>query len=120
MLRYKGYCTNAEYDEEGKVWHGKIEGIKDLVTFESESSEEIEKEFHAAVDDYLEFCKEVGKEPETYDEAVKLAKERAEDVKKRGEAAKGSDVLEFMDSFLTKEEIEESNKRVKAAFEKRQ
>lgn len=119
MPRYKGYCANAEYEEESKVWHGKIEGIKDLVTFESESAAEIENEFHAAVDDYLEFCKEVGKEPETYGEAVKQVKECAEDVKKRGEEAKGSDVLEFMDSFLTKEEIEESNKRVKAAFEER-
>ena len=24
----------------------------------------VEKEFHAAVDDYLEFCKEIGKEPD--------------------------------------------------------
>ena len=43
-----------------------------------------------------------------YSKAVLQAKECAEDVKKRGEEAKGSDVLEFMDSFLTKEEIEEA------------
>ena len=46
------------------VLRGKVEGINDLVTFESESAEEIEMEFHSAVDDYLAFCEEVGKEPE--------------------------------------------------------
>ena len=35
-----------------------------MVNFQSDSLESIEKEFHNAVDDYLKFCKEVGKEPE--------------------------------------------------------
>lgn len=46
------------------VLRGKIEGINDLVDFECEDIKGIEKEFRAAVDDYLEFCKEVGKNPE--------------------------------------------------------
>ena len=37
-------------------------GLKEL--FECENIKDIEKEFHEAVDDYLEFCKEVGKEPD--------------------------------------------------------
>jgi predicted HicB family RNase H-like nuclease len=48
---------------EDQVLHGKIEGIVDLITFESDSANEIEKEFHDAVDDYLIFCEEMGKEP---------------------------------------------------------
>ncbi len=63
-LEYKGYCTRIEFDADAMLLHGKIEGINDLVTFESEDSSRIEAEFHAAVDDYLDFCKEVGKEPE--------------------------------------------------------
>ncbi len=63
-LEYKGYCTRIEFDADAMLLHGKIEGIDDLVTFESEDSSRIEAEFHAAVDDYLDFCKEVGKEPE--------------------------------------------------------
>ncbi|MBQ9416442.1 MAG: type II toxin-antitoxin system HicB family antitoxin [Clostridia bacterium] len=62
-LQYKGFFTNIAYSAEDMVLHGKIEGIDDLVTFESESPLEIEKEFHAAVDDYLEHCKEIGKDP---------------------------------------------------------
>ena len=63
ILNYKGYVTKIEYSMEDKVLYGKIEGIKDLVVFESESATEIENEFHLAVDDYLEMCAELGKEP---------------------------------------------------------
>lgn len=47
-----------------------------------------------------------------YAKAVEQAEARMDDVKKRGSAAIGENALEFMDSFLTKEEIEESNLRV--------
>ena len=62
-LQYKGYFTNITFSVSDKVLHGKIEGIDDLVTFESESIANIEQEFHDAVDDYLSFCEEMGKEP---------------------------------------------------------
>ena len=64
ILEYKGYYTKVEYSAEDKVLFGKIEGISDLVNFESESSETVENEFHAAVDDYLAFCKDLGKNPD--------------------------------------------------------
>ena len=61
---YKGYCTKIEFDADAMILHGKIEGINDLVTFESKDASQIENEFHTAVDDYLAFCEEVGKSPE--------------------------------------------------------
>lgn len=64
VLEYKGYHARIEFDSENFIIYGKIEGITDLVTFESESCKGIEEEFKIAVDDYLEFCKEVGKKPE--------------------------------------------------------
>ena len=63
-MEYKGYHTKIEFDAESMSLRGKIEGINDYIDFESEDISNIEKEFHAAVDDYLEFCKEVGKDPE--------------------------------------------------------
>ena len=65
ILEYKGYYTKVEYSAEDKVLFGKIEGIKDLINFESESPAKIEEEFHSAVDDYLAFCKDLGKDPDT-------------------------------------------------------
>lgn len=43
--------------------HGKIEFISDLVNYEAETVEQLEKEFKLAVDCYLETCKEAGMEP---------------------------------------------------------
>lgn len=63
LLQYKGYIAKQEYSAEDRVFYGKILGIDDLVNFMSDKAEELENEFHAAVDDYLEFCKEIGKEP---------------------------------------------------------
>lgn len=60
-IEYRGYQTYIHYSAADKVLYGKIEGIKDLVNFESHSVTKIEKEFHKAVDDYIEFCREVGK-----------------------------------------------------------
>lgn len=64
ILQYKGYFTKIEYSVEDRILYGKIEGIKDLVNFESESVEDIEQEFKNAVDDYLELCQELGQEPD--------------------------------------------------------
>lgn len=64
VLEYKGYYTQIEYDYEDRVLYGKIEGIGDLVNFDSETASGIEEAFHEAVDDYLSFCEEVGKQPD--------------------------------------------------------
>lgn len=64
VLEYKGYHTKVEFDSEDLVLRGKIEGINDLVNFECEDIRNVENEFHKAVDDYLDFCREVGKTPE--------------------------------------------------------
>ena len=66
VLSYKGYHSKPEYSFEDGIIHGKIEGITDLVSFESEStnSDDVVKAFQEAVDAYLEFCAEVNKSPE--------------------------------------------------------
>ena len=63
LPEYKGYSADIEIDFEDHILHGRIDGIRDLVTFESETVDGIVREFHSAVDDYLEFCAEVGKQP---------------------------------------------------------
>lgn len=64
VLEYKGYHTKVEFDSESLMLRGKIEGINDLVNFEADSPKMVEQEFHSAVDDYLEFCAEIGKDPD--------------------------------------------------------
>ncbi len=64
ILEYKGYFTKVQYSAEDNVLYGQVEGLVDLVTFESPDCSKIEKEFHAAIDDYLAFCEEMGKSPD--------------------------------------------------------
>lgn len=64
ILEYKGYHAVIKFDAETFTLRGKIEGINDFVDFQSKDLSTIEESFRRAVDDYLAFCKEVGKEPE--------------------------------------------------------
>lgn len=63
VLEYKGYHTSITYDAHAGRLRGVISGIDDHVDFSSDKMEKIEQEFHMAVDDYLELCKEIGKVP---------------------------------------------------------
>lgn len=62
-MKYKGYFGRVEYDEEAEIFFGWVINIDDVITFESESAKEIKQAFQDSVDDYLEFCTELGKEP---------------------------------------------------------
>lgn len=64
LMKYKGYCGTCEVSLEDGVLHGKIECINDLVTYEASTPAEIQVAFEEAVDDYLETCELIGKEPD--------------------------------------------------------
>ena len=63
ILEYKDFIGSVNYTDEDECFYGKIEGINDLVTFEGASVKELKKAFKDAVEDYLELCKELNKEP---------------------------------------------------------
>lgn len=64
MMNYKGYIGDVEYDDEAKIFSGTVINTRTVITFQGTSVEELEKEFKNSVDDYLEWCKEDGIEPE--------------------------------------------------------
>ncbi len=64
MLEHRGYRGHVEYDDEARLFHGEVVGLRDVVTFRGRSVEEIEESFRDSVDDYLEFCEERGEEPD--------------------------------------------------------
>ena len=63
-MKYEGYSAKVEYDDEARLFHGEVIGIKDVVTFQGSSVDELERAFHESVDDYLHFCRERGEEPD--------------------------------------------------------
>jgi predicted HicB family RNase H-like nuclease len=62
--KHKGYIGSVEVNFEDNCLRGKILFIRDLVTYEAESPGQLQEEFQAAVDDYLETCEQLGVEPD--------------------------------------------------------
>ena len=64
ILQYKGYYANVQFSAEDEVFFGKILGINDVVLFEGTTVKKLKAAFKEAVDDYLQTCEELKKEPE--------------------------------------------------------
>lgn len=63
-MSYKGYSARVEYDDEDGIFTGRIAGIRDGVGFHADSVAELREAFHEAVEDYIETCASIGKEPQ--------------------------------------------------------
>lgn len=62
-LTYKDFIGSVHFSAPDEVFHGKIEGISDLVTFEGSTVTELKTAFTEAVEDYIFLCKSIDKEP---------------------------------------------------------
>jgi len=63
-LTYKGYKGSVEYSEADKCLFGKVVGLnKDLILYEGDSIEELQRDFENAIDDYLAGCEAEGITP---------------------------------------------------------
>jgi predicted HicB family RNase H-like nuclease len=62
-IKYKDFIGSVEVSLKDACLYGKILFINDLVTYQADSIKKIKEEFKAAVDDYIETCKELGIEP---------------------------------------------------------
>lgn len=64
MMEYRGYVAKVEFDDEAGIFHGEIINLRDVITFEGITVEELRNAFKDSVEDYLEFCAERNEEPE--------------------------------------------------------
>ncbi|WP_461255142.1 type II toxin-antitoxin system HicB family antitoxin [Treponema sp. R80B11-R83G3] len=64
MMEYKGYIGKTEYDDEAEIFYGEVAGLRDVITFKGSSVKELKKSFKESIDDYLDFCKRMGKVPD--------------------------------------------------------
>ena len=62
-IKYKGFIGSVNVSVKDNCIYGKILFINDLVTYEADSIDQLKAEFKAAVDDYVETCRELGIEP---------------------------------------------------------
>lgn len=53
---YRGFFGIYRYDAESKIYSGFV--VSHPITFQADTEDQIEQEFHKSVDDYWEFCQE--------------------------------------------------------------
>ncbi len=63
MLTYRGYRGKVEVDVDSDRLYGCVLDIQDVIAYEGSSYEELEGDFRGAIDDYLEYCQELGENP---------------------------------------------------------
>ena len=63
MLKYKDYVGVVQFDDEAMIFHGEVVGLKDVITFQGTTPEEIKREFKVSVDGYLDSVKKSNSRP---------------------------------------------------------
>ena len=60
QIEYKGFIGSVEYSEADRMFFGKVQGIRSLISYEGKNEEELVEDFHGAVDEYIAVCEEEG------------------------------------------------------------
>jgi predicted HicB family RNase H-like nuclease len=63
-MTYKSYEAIVEFDDDADIFHGEVINLRDVITFQGRSVDELKRAFAESVDDYLAFCKARGEEAE--------------------------------------------------------
>ncbi|MEW5985449.1 MAG: type II toxin-antitoxin system HicB family antitoxin [Chloroflexota bacterium] len=64
MMEYKGFVAHVAFDDEAEVFYGEVINLRDVITFEGMTVEELRQAFRDSVDDYLDFCAQRNEAPE--------------------------------------------------------
>lgn len=64
LLEYQGYQGTVLFDAEAGILHGEVLHLRDVVTFQGTTVDEVVQAFRDSVDDYLEFCAKRGEAPD--------------------------------------------------------
>jgi predicted HicB family RNase H-like nuclease len=63
-MSYRGYKGYFEYDEKADIFHGQVIGIRDVITFQGRSIDDLKVALKDSIDDYLEMCEQEEKSPD--------------------------------------------------------
>ena len=64
MLSHKGFFGSIHYNHKDRLFYGKVEFIRSLISYEGKDADSLESGFMEAVEDYLTTCADLGREPE--------------------------------------------------------
>lgn len=70
LLKHKGYFGEVYYSEEDECYVGRVLGIRSMLAVHEDTASETIKELIDSIDDYLQFCEDEGRMPNSTDPAV--------------------------------------------------
>ena len=62
-MKYKGYEAIIEYDQEDRLFVGRVINTKDIIVFDGPSVDELEQSFYNVIEEYLADCQALNKIP---------------------------------------------------------
>ena len=63
-MTHDGHVAIIELDEEAGLFHGEVINTRDLLTFQGRTLDELKLAFADTIADYIDWCRERGKEPQ--------------------------------------------------------
>jgi predicted HicB family RNase H-like nuclease len=61
---HDGYVATIDLDEDAGRFHGEVINTRDVLTFQGRTIDELKTAFADTIADYVDWCRERGKEPE--------------------------------------------------------
>lgn len=63
-MTHGGYTARIEFDARDNIFVGRILGLRSIISFHGETVDQLQREFAAAIQDYLNDCEAQGVAPE--------------------------------------------------------
>ena len=63
-MTHDGYVATIELDQEAMLFHGEVINTRDVLTFQGRTLDELKIAFADTIGDYIDWCRERGKEPQ--------------------------------------------------------
>jgi predicted HicB family RNase H-like nuclease len=116
VLKHNGYQARVDFDAEDRIFVGRIVGIDDIVTFHADTVDELVEAFKESLDDYIETCSKIGKNPDrsysgtvylrvseaTHANAAKAAELAGKSLNEFGEEALQMAAFNYLSHFRTR------------------
>jgi predicted HicB family RNase H-like nuclease len=64
IISYRGYHAEIRYDSSADAFHGRVLGMRDVISFYGRTPDDLRGEMKAAIEDYMAWCREEGARPE--------------------------------------------------------
>lgn len=64
VMKYKEYIATISYDADDRIFIGEVIGTTDSLNFHGSNPDELEESFKNCVDNYLDYCAQIGKSPQ--------------------------------------------------------